>query len=96
MSESLDVAEAREPEAASSSGHGLRRELGLRDLVPMQILLVVGITWAGLAARQGSGHVILDEETARLMQRADPCPPPPETVPGAELEFVVPVQYKLG
>ena len=24
----------------------------------MQILLVVGITWAGLAARQGSGHVI--------------------------------------
>ncbi len=24
----------------------------------MQILLVVGITWAGLAARQGSGHVV--------------------------------------
>jgi amino acid transporter len=40
------------------SGHSLRRELGLRDLIPMQILLVVGITWAGLAARQGSGHVI--------------------------------------
>jgi amino acid transporter len=47
----LDV----EEEVAS---HGLRKELGLRDLVPMQILLVVGITWAGLAARQGSGHVI--------------------------------------
>lgn len=40
------------------SGHSLRKELGLRDLVPMQILLVVGITWAGLAARQGSGHVL--------------------------------------
>ena len=38
--------------------HALRKELGLRDLVPMQILLVVGITWAGLAARQGSGHVV--------------------------------------
>lgn len=42
---------------SNESSDGLRRELGLRDLVPMQILLVVGITWAGLAARQGSGHV---------------------------------------
>jgi amino acid transporter len=40
-----------------SPGHKLRRELGLRDLVPMQILMVVGVTWAGLAARQGSTHV---------------------------------------
>lgn len=40
------------------AGRTLRKELGLRDLVPMQILLVVGLTWAGLAARQGSGHVI--------------------------------------
>jgi amino acid transporter len=40
-----------------STGHGLRKQLGLRDLVPMQILMVVGVTWAGLAARQGSTHV---------------------------------------
>jgi periplasmic protein TonB len=45
---------------------------------------------------QGSGHAILDEETTRLMQRADPFPAPPDSVPGAELEFVVPVQYRLG
>ncbi|SRR5579859_544461 len=45
---------------------------------------------------QGSGHVLLDEETARLMQRADPFPAPPDSVTGDELEFVVPVQYKLG
>ena len=45
---------------------------------------------------QGSGHAALDEETARLMQRADPFPAPPDSVSGAELEFVVPVQYKLG
>jgi len=45
---------------------------------------------------QGSGHGVLDEETARLMRRADPFPAPPESVTGAELEFVVPVQYKLG
>jgi amino acid transporter len=41
----------------ASSSHRLQKELGLRDLVPMQILLVVGVTWAGLAARQGSTHV---------------------------------------
>jgi amino acid transporter len=46
-----------EPASASSSGHGLRRELGLRDLVPMQILLVVGITWPGIAAKQGGAHL---------------------------------------
>jgi amino acid transporter len=43
--------------AEQSASHKLRRELGLRDLVPMQILMVVGVTWAGLAARQGSTHV---------------------------------------
>ncbi len=50
---------AAESEATSSqpSGHALRRTLGLRDLVPMQILLVVGLTWAGTAAKQGGTHV---------------------------------------
>lgn len=48
-------APARETQTAS--GHGLKRELGLRDLVPMQILLVVGITWAGIAAHQGGTQI---------------------------------------
>jgi amino acid transporter len=39
--------------------HGLRKELGFRDLVPMQVLMVVGLTWAGNAAREGSTHVML-------------------------------------
>ncbi|ADW69718.1 APC family permease [Granulicella tundricola] len=39
------------------ANHELKRELRLWDLVPMQILLVVGITWAGIAARQGGTHV---------------------------------------
>ena len=39
--------------------HGLRKELRLRDLVPMQILMVVGVTWAGIAARQGSTHPMI-------------------------------------
>lgn len=50
---------AAETESASGqpSSHGLRRSLGLWDLVPMQILLVVGLTWAGTAAKQGGTHV---------------------------------------
>ena len=41
------------------ASRSLRKELGLRDLVPMQILLVVGIFPAGIAARQGGTHVLL-------------------------------------
>jgi amino acid transporter len=50
---------AAESESASgrSSSHSLKRALGLWDLVPMQILLVVGIAWAGIAARQGGTHI---------------------------------------
>jgi amino acid transporter len=37
----------------------LRKELRLRDLVPMQLLLVIGVTWSGIAAKQGSGHPMM-------------------------------------
>ncbi len=37
----------------TGSNHELKKELGLRDLVPMQILLVVGVAWCGIAAKQG-------------------------------------------
>ncbi len=50
--------EATDRIRGGATDHSLHKDLGLRDLVPMQILLVVGITWAGLAARQGSGHVV--------------------------------------
>ena len=39
--------------------HGLRRELGLTDLVLMQVLLIVGLSWIGNAGVQGSTHVLL-------------------------------------
>jgi amino acid transporter len=42
---------------AEPASHSLRKVLGLRDLVPMQVLLVVGVTWSGIAARQGGTHV---------------------------------------
>jgi amino acid transporter len=40
------------------SGHALKRELRLPDLVQMQILLVVGVTWIGIAAKQGGIHLV--------------------------------------
>lgn len=55
MSETLEQKHGGEPQSAT--GHGLRRELGLPDLVLMQILLVIGITWAGNAAHVGGTHV---------------------------------------
>ncbi len=57
MNENVEVEAAVDLAADRASGHALRRELGLWDLVPMQILLVVGITWAGYAAKQGATHV---------------------------------------
>ncbi len=44
-------------EDSRADNHGLQRALGLPDLVSMQILLVVGLTWTGYAARQGPVHV---------------------------------------
>jgi len=37
--------------------HGLKRELGLWDLVFTQILFVVGLGWVGAGAKLGSSHV---------------------------------------
>lgn len=41
------------------SNHGLKRELKLRDLVSMQLLLVVSLNSAGYAAKQGSSQIVL-------------------------------------
>ena len=37
---------------------GLKRELGLTDLVLTQILFIVGLPWVGVAAKQGPSHVV--------------------------------------
>jgi len=37
--------------------HVLHKSLGLRDLVPMQILIVIGTTWTGTAAHQAGTQV---------------------------------------
>jgi amino acid transporter len=39
--------------------HGFRRELKLRDLVLMQVILIVALQWTGFAAKQGSTQIVL-------------------------------------
>jgi amino acid transporter len=40
-------------------GHGLKRELRLRDLAFMQVALIFSLGWVGFAAKQGSTHLVL-------------------------------------
>jgi amino acid transporter len=42
---------------AGGADHGLKKELGLWDLVLAQVLCVVGSTWVGVAAKLGKAHV---------------------------------------
>ncbi len=42
-----------------TTNHGLRRELKLRDLVPMQVTLIVWLGWTGFAAKQGPSQIAL-------------------------------------
>ena len=44
--------------AKQAETHGLHRDLRLADLVSMQVLLVIGVTWTGNAARQGSAQMM--------------------------------------
>ena len=42
-----------------SKSHGLRRELTLRDLVLMQVVLIFSLYWIGFAAKQGPTQLVL-------------------------------------
>jgi len=53
-SPTVDEAPGAVDEAAH---HPLRKVLGLRDLVPMQVLIVFGSSWTGTAALQAGTHV---------------------------------------
>jgi hypothetical protein len=45
------------PDTDEKASHRLRKVLGLRDLIPMQILIVIGPSWTGTAAHQAGTHV---------------------------------------
>jgi periplasmic protein TonB len=42
-----------------------------------------------------SGSELLDSETLALLQRAQPLPPPPPELAGAEIAIVVPIRYNI-
>ena len=42
---------------------------------------------------RSSGSSALDHETLALVQRAQPLPPPPPEVPGAQIPITVPIRY---
>src|ERR1700733_864298 len=44
-------------DADENANHKLRKVLGLRDLIPMQILIVIGTSWTGTAAHQADTQV---------------------------------------
>lgn len=46
-----------DPVAAQSAQ--LRKDLGLLDLTLTQVLFIVGLPWVGVAAKQGTAHVVL-------------------------------------
>jgi hypothetical protein len=43
--------------SSNNAAHRLHKVLGLRDLIPMQILLVFGAAWTGTAAHQAGTQV---------------------------------------
>jgi amino acid transporter len=49
----------KEEEQVEARSAVFKKELGLSDLVLMQILFIVGLPWVGVAAKQGSSHVVL-------------------------------------
>lgn len=49
----------REEERIEARSGGLKKELGLADLVLTQVLFIVGLPWIGVAAKQGPSHVVL-------------------------------------
>jgi protein TonB len=42
-----------------------------------------------------SGSNLLDRETLALVERAQPLPPPPADIPGAQIAVVVPIRYTI-
>jgi len=49
----------REEERVEARSGAFKKELGLTDLVLTQVLFIVGLSWIGVAAKQGPSHVVL-------------------------------------
>lgn len=43
----------------------------------------------------GSGHQLLDQAALDMLKQASPLPPVPDTLPGKEFSYALPVRFKL-
>jgi len=44
---------------------------------------------------KSSGSAALDQETLELVRRAQPFPPPPAAMPGAQIDLLVPIRFNM-
>jgi protein TonB len=44
---------------------------------------------------RSTGSSLLDDATLALIERAQPLPPPPPEIAGAEIAIVVPIRYNI-
>lgn len=58
MAERAHNAQLSAAQQVTQHSSGLRKELGLRDLVLTQVLFIVGLAWVGTAAKLGPSHVV--------------------------------------
>ena len=56
-------------------------------------IVVVGEFLVVVRFVKSSGSSVLDKKALALVQRAEPLPPPPPEVPGAQIPIVVPIRY---
>ena len=77
----------RYPEAARARG-----ESGVAQLA-FSIDRHGGVHGARIA--RSSGSTALDQETLAMVQRAQPLPPPPPEIAGAQIAIVVPIRYNI-
>jgi protein TonB len=50
---------------------------------------------AGSHIVKSSGSAALDQETLELVRRAQPFPPPPDAMPGAQIDLTVPIRFNM-
>jgi protein TonB len=71
------------------------RTRGMEGTTLLWVRLDRGGRVVGYEVQESSGHRVLDRAVLRAIERANPLPPLPDSYPGAELEVVIPIAFRL-